>query len=298
MKIIDLKRKELDYTKFIKRSAEESDYSTLITESCIGVLDGEIKFVYKELDWDTTEVVNALKKIKYQTNERSAGLVTTSRIFGFRPRVTMRTDFCSSASLAKDHPQEHGVICGLAKKIEEEYGLHAPEMHKYHKDIVDTRIKDSFKVNGSVFTSGIINKNNKLNYHFDSGNIKDVFSCMPVFKAGIKGGHLALPEFDLGIELKNNSILMFDGQGIMHGVTPIRYESEMSYRYSVVFYSLKQIWNCLEVDEELARVRKKKMERERNRAKMTPEYQATLQTALKQQIGRKIKYEGTPFNSK
>lgn len=298
MRILELSKKELDYTKFIKRSAEESDYTELITESCIGVVDGKVKFVYQELDWDTTEIVNALKRIKYATNERSAGLLTTSRIFGFRPRVTMRADFCSTASLAKDYPKEHQLVCGLAKKIEDLYGVTAPEQYAYHKGIVEEKIKDSFKVNGSVFTSGIINKNNKLNYHFDSGNFSNVFSCMPVFKAGVKGGHLALPEYGIGLELKNNSILMFDGQSIMHGVTPIKYESEASYRFSVVFYSLKQIWNCLEIDDELARVRQRKMERERARARMTPEHRATLEKALTQQKGRKEKYEGTTGDSK
>lgn len=294
MKIIQLKNKNLDYTKYIKRSAQETDYSELITESCIGVENGEVKFVYQELDWDTHEIVIALKRIKYQETERSNGLITRSRIFGFRPRLTQRADFCSSASLAKDFPQEHAIVCNLALKIEELYKVTAPDKHAFHKATTDEKIRNTFKVAGSIFTSGIINKNNPLRYHFDTGNFQKVFSCMPVFKSGVRGGHLALPEYGLAIELKNNSIFMFDGQNIMHGVTPIKYESPLSYRFSVVYYSLKNIWQCLEIDDELARIRNRKMLRERNRAFMPPEHKAQLLKALAQQKGRKEKYEGKP----
>ncbi len=291
MKVLELHRKELDYKKFIRRTAEESDYETLITESCIGVENGEVKFIYQELDWNTKHVVDALKSIKYQETERSTGLITRSRIFGYRPRQTQRADFCSSASLAKDFPEEHALIAGLAQKIEELYKAKAPEKHAAHKAITDEKVRGSFKVSGSVFTSGIINKNNPLKYHFDAGNFKSVFSCMPVFKSGVTGGHLALPEYGLGIELKDNSIFMFDGQAIMHGVTPIKYESELSYRFSIVYYSLKQIWQCLEIDDELARIRQRKMERERNRAFMPPEHKAKLEKHLSDQRKRKAKFE-------
>ncbi len=58
---------------------------------------------------------------------------------------------------------------------------------------------------------------------------------------------------------------MFDGQSILHGVTPINKVSPKGYRFSIVYYTLKRMWQCLEVDEELVRVRQKKTERERTR---------------------------------
>lgn len=266
MKQIELKNKNLNYKDFIKRSAKETDYDQLITESCIGIENGEIKFVYQELpDWNTSEVVKALKTIKYIEGKRARGLVSRSRIFGFKPRLEMRGDYCSSTSLAFEFPKEHAIICGLASKIEDLYKSTHPDGYEFHKKVTDEKIKPAWRINNSVFTSGIVNKNNPLKYHFDTGNFTKVYSCMPVFKSGIKGGHLALPEYGLGIELKNNSIFMFDGQSILHGVTPIEYESPLSYRYSVVYYSLKRVWQCLEINEELARIRQKKTDRERSR---------------------------------
>ena len=90
---------------------------------------------------------------------------------------------------------------------------------------------------------------------------------MIVFKDGVEGGHLACPEYDITLECSDNSIVMFDGQNILHGVTPIQYVRKDAYRYSVVYYSLRQMWNCLTVDEELIRIRKIRAERETKRSK-------------------------------
>jgi len=143
----------------------------------------------------------------------------------------------------------------------------------------------------SIFTSGIVNENNPLKYHFDTGNFKDVFSCMVVFKNGVENGFLSLPEYDVGFQLPNNSIFLFDGQGILHGVTPITRQTPESYRYSVVYYSLKRMWQCLEIDEELARIRKKKTSRERARANvpLTEEDRANKEKNIASMIGRRGK---------
>lgn len=274
MKELILKKRELDFDKFIKRSALESDYDTLICESA-KLYDkdtGQLKIVYVELgdSINFNDVVNAIKKIRYDTGMRSRGLKSQSRIFGYRPRLEMRQDYCSSTSLAQESPSEHAVICSAAKRIEGFYSKEAPTIYEKHKNEVEKKIRRTYRIADSVFTSGIINKNNPLKYHFDTGNFVDVSSAMLVFKGGSTGGHLSVPEYGVGFELKNNSLFMFDGQGILHGVTPIKKESPLAYRYSIVFYSLKRIWQCLEVDEELARIRRRKTKRENDR--LDPEH--------------------------
>lgn len=74
-----------------------------------------------------------------------------------------------------------------------------------------------------------------------------------------------MPEYNIGFECAHNTAMMFDGQESLHGVTPIKRESEMSRRYSIVYYSLRQIWNCLPLDEEIARLRNRKYEVANNR---------------------------------
>lgn len=99
---------------------------------------------------------------------------------------------------------------------------------------------------------------------------------MIVFKDDVEGGYLSVPEYDIGFELKNNSILLFDGQSILHGVTPIYFKSQNGHRFSIVYYSLKQMWKCLEITEEIAWARKRKTEREKLRHNMPEEHRAML----------------------
>lgn len=271
LKEIQIFKKPIDYKDYVQRSALESDYDTLIDESCILVENGQIKLIYKKLDLDEDDMIEALKKIKYNTTERSGGLKTTSRIFGFAPRVAMRNDFCHEASLAEESPKEHKIVCDYARKVEELYRVESPDTYDQHKKISDEKIKEDYRIQDTVFTSGIINKNNPLKYHFDSGNFTKVYSCMLGFKYNVEGGYLALPEYGVGLKIANNSATIFDGQSILHGVTPIKMLSPDAYRYTVVYYSLKNIWNCLPLDEELARIRNVKMRREMKRAGISEE---------------------------
>lgn len=270
MKIIEVKRKELDFNNYVKRSALESDYTKLIDHSCVLVEDGEVRVIYKELDeegFDSAEIIEALKAIKYDEGERTGGLKTVSRIFGYTPRNTVRADFCHTTSLAHDHPEEHSIVCGYGKKVADLYAEHNPDMYGKHTEEAKTRVKDEWRIEDTPFTSGIINKNNPLKYHFDSGNFKQVNSCMLAFKHKVRGGYLAIPEYDLALRIANNSITIFDGQSLLHGVTPIHELAEDSHRFTVVYYSLERMWKCLPVDEEIARIRNIKTKREHARAK-------------------------------
>lgn len=269
MKILKVKKLEINTKDFIKRSASEGDYDLLVDEPTTLVdEDGKALVIYDQLgdSLSTESIVEALRRIKYQTGKRSRGLVSTSRIFGYRPRNEMRQDYCSSTSLAREHPSEHELVCQLATKLEKYYEKYNPEGYRKHKDTTSLNVKPEWRMNkSSLFTSGIINKNNPLKYHYDTGNYNDVYSLMIVFKGGIEGGYLSLPEYRIAFALPNNAIFMFDGQGIMHGVTPIKYTSPASYRFSMVYYTLKRMWQCLEINEEIARIREKKTERERTR---------------------------------
>lgn len=278
MKILQVQKlNNVDYKEYVKRTALEKDFTTLIKEPCV-LMDGEkVLVVYNIVDIDTDSIVKDLKALKYHEGKRTLGLVSTSRIFGFRPRSPIRGEFCSSTSLATENPEVHAKVCNLALDIEKYYEKYSPQIYSEHKAQTDEKIKDIYKIQGkSLFTSGIINKNNPLKYHFDSGNFNGVYSMMIVFKSGIQGGYLSLPEYGIGLELPNNAVLMFDGQSILHGVTPITKTTPESHRFSIVYYSLKQMWKCLALDEELARIRNKKRSREIMRHNMTPEHYASL----------------------
>lgn len=280
MKTIEIKKKDVDYREYVKRTAVESDFDTLIKEPCILTEDGNIRIIYDIIDIDTESLVNDLKRVEFHEGKRTRGLVSISRIFGFRPRSAIRGEYCSATSLAFQQPDIHAKVCGLALEIEKYYEKYNSEGFNRHKNEVTEKVKGEWRINGkSIFTSGIINKNNPLKYHFDTGNFNGVYSMMIVFKEGIEGGYLSMPEYGLGIELRNNSIIMFDGQAILHGVTPITKTVPTAHRFSIVYYSLKQMWKCLEINDELARIKNKKTQRERIRHTMPPEHRAKLEKA-------------------
>jgi hypothetical protein len=263
---IDAVRRKIDLDKYKMRSAVEGDYDTLIKESVMVYEGDTLVIAYVELDLDCTAIVNALQRIKYQKDYRTAGLPTTSRIFGFRPRRTIRQDFCNSTSLAYEQPEEHAIVAGYAGQVAEYYRSLNPDLYAQHDSTSKEHVSGDWRIKESPFTSGIINKNNPLKYHFDSGNFSDVWSAMLVFKHQVTGGYLSVPEFGLGFKLRHNSLFLFDGQSILHGVTPIHRHAPDAFRYSIVYYSLRQMWNCQPLSDEVLRIREKRVEREEKRA--------------------------------
>lgn len=258
MKTIHIKRVD-DFTAkdYIRRTALESDYSTLIQESCKMVDEdtGELVGVYVVMPKTPSNLLTALMTIKYEKNKRTQGLITNSRIFGYRSREKIRNDFCSATNLVVEYPNEHQIICNFAVEITKYYKKYCGLVFADHADVTREKILPEWVIKGTPFTSGIVNKNNALHYHYDAGNFKNVYSNMVAFKSNSKGGYLAIPEYDIGLEIANNSVLLFNGQKIMHGVTPFKLLSKNAYRYSIVYYTLQQMWKCEPITKELARIK-------------------------------------------
>lgn len=264
-RIIPSKKRDLNIKDYRLRTASDKDFATLVTEP-VTIMDGEkVKVVYDKIPFDVEKYREAVLNVKYIKGKRTSGLTSISRIFGYSPRNELRRDFCSTASMAEEQPEEHALICELGQRIAAHYLKMAPEVYGTHKELAQENMRTEWMIPGTPFTSGIINKNNPLKYHFDTGNFKQVFSCMVSFRKGIKGGHLSLPEYDMGLEIADGHVLLFDGQEILHGVTPFEVVEDDGYRYTIVFYSLKRMWECLTVDDEIARIRNIKTNRERKR---------------------------------
>lgn len=251
MKIIQLHRKPLDPKTLVKRLTEPEHFSQLITAPAILQEDGETKVIFHRFDAMPVKIPYLLSGIKFGELERTAGLLSNSRTFGFMPRKVKHRDFCTSAKLNKESP-------GLMTMLRD------PEKYGEHCELAEKILPD-YRIGATPFTSGIINRNSQLKYHYDAGNFKGVASCMVAVTEGVEGGHLILPEYDVALQIDSGTLTIFDGQSILHGVSPINFKGLRSYRYTIVFYSLQQMWNCLPVDAELARIRAVKTTRERNR---------------------------------
>jgi hypothetical protein len=256
MQFLSVKPKKIDLKEFRNRSAGEGDCSALVTEDTVVTQDGTPIIVYlKNPSKETTVLLKTLERIKYDNSTRTNGLVTSSKIFGYAPRNMIRNLSCRAASLARSQPEENDVLKRFACIAEEQYERVNKQLHERHSAMTRENVKENYRMNGSMFTSGIVNHNNPLKYHYDTGNYVGVWSAMFAVKRDIKGGHLAVPELDMKFECADGSLIMFDGQSLLHGVTPIMKLKADSVRYTVVFYSLKNMWSCETPHDEVEKMR-------------------------------------------
>ena len=267
MREIRLKQRlKLNPKDFVRRAAIDSDYKELIKEPCIVYESDRPVIAYLIAKEIPESFVKVIREIEYHYHRRVAGLRTHARIFGYIPREQIRRDFCSSTSFSVDDPKRHNVVCNFGQTLSKYYQKYCPTIFDDHMQETD-KIPDDWKIQGTPFTSGIINNNNALKYHYDAGNIHNVYSNMVALKKYCRGGHLAIPEFGIGLEIADRSLLFFDGQDIIHGVTPFQITKTGGYRFTLVYYTLKRMWQCLPISEEIARIKQRKTIREVDRYK-------------------------------
>lgn len=266
---LQAEQREIDLEAYRGAFADERHVSQIVDEPCMVYLDGQDfpSVVYVELDERLPEAVAALRRIKFTKGGRTSGMLTESRTFGYAPKLVVRgEETCREAKLATEDPGAHAQLVRLAGVVEGWYRRLNPAAYAQHESVVSTVLPD-WRLGGEqgVFTSGIVNHNNKLPYHFDRGNFEECWSNMLVFKRACNGGDLTCPELDLCFRLRDHSLLMFDGQSILHGVTPFRITRPDGYRFSVVYYSLKQMWRCETREDTVALAARRRTERERAR---------------------------------
>jgi hypothetical protein len=267
MQRIEVERRPVDIERFRGSYASERHAQKFIDGPALVFIDGceQPAAVYVELDERLPEAVAALRRINFSTSMRMGGMISTSRTFGYAPKMVGRgEETCREAKLATEDRHSHDVIAGLSAIVEGCYRRLNPHLYAEHQATVSNVLPD-WRLSGGVFTSGIINRNNKLPYHYDRGNFADCWSNMLVFKRGCAGGNLACPELDLCFRLRDHSLLMFDGQSILHGVTPFRMARQDGYRFSVVFYSLKQMWRCETQSDTVSLAARRRTAREQKR---------------------------------
>jgi hypothetical protein len=161
--------------------------------------------------------------------------------------------------MAKEQPINHKILTAASQIIEGLYAKHSPEAYAYHRAKAVEKIDKDWMIGDSVFTSGIANKNNALAYHYDAGNVKYCRSAMFAFRRNVSGGFLCVPELDIKFDLGDRSLTLFDGQSIIHGVSPLKLVPK-GYRITAVFYTLAEMWRCLPLSEEVAAERKRRSE--------------------------------------
>jgi len=182
---------------------------------------------------------------------RKMGAETT---FGARKRNAMYHLPAGPCKSNTEYPKLYGRLIDMAHYVSEQYKDFAPDIYAIHQEF-SSAIRLGYKLGKSPFTSAIVNQNNRLNFHTDRNNFKNVFSNMVVFKTKSLGGNLMVPSLDVEVKLQDRSLLIFDGQSLVHGVTPISNLGKDSSRYSIVFYALESLTKAGNIEEEIQKTR-------------------------------------------
>ena len=143
-------------------------------------------------------------------------------------------------------------------QVDDLYRLKAPEEYLEQKRIADVTSPD-FKIGETVFTTVTVNRNFRTAYHRDAGNLHEGLACMSFIRTGkFSGGDLIIPNYRLGVTLRNLDLIIFDNIQI-HGNTEIVPFGKDKYeRITSVFFYRKNMIYCGTAEDELERAKRNK----------------------------------------
>lgn len=253
MNTLEVTRLPIDEADYIGKYAQESDVSHVISEDTIVLEDGKPIVLYKRTNWDLEPLRTALDHASLGTFTRHAkvSFESESASFGFSPRMPLFGRPCKISEFSVVNPDIMGLLEAWTEEITSVYRTHNPDIAQKHHDTA-ARVRSGYRIRDTMFTSGIINRSSQLPYHYDSGNFKGVWSAMLGMRKGVEGGYLNIPRYGIALEIADGSLSYFNGQDALHGVTPMRRTHPEGNRYTIVWYSIERMWQCLTSAEEIA----------------------------------------------
>jgi len=254
MRKVDVFTRDINERELFRCAAREEDAEILVDEPGMFYLDGKPFLLYDILKSDPSDIEEVLPTFPFKKDLRSGGLKTNSTIFGYMPRIPLRQNYASSTAFAVNHRESHNRVIKRADEIEELFKQYFPEEYRRQRLWVESNILPDWRIRNTVFTSGIVNSNNQLHYHYDSGNMPGSYACMLSYVKNLEAGHLVFPSLNVKFKLKNNSFMLFNNYKCLHGVSPMNFNDE-GYRYTVVYYTLRDLKIARSIDEELKRAR-------------------------------------------
>lgn len=274
MKKLILKRTEKNRSDYMAKPVSLEHVSRVYEETDCVISDSEtpdepmIVLKSNHTFDDLYEMLVSAPNSFWHGARRANGNFSSSRTYGFQPRAPLRRrNYCCAARANLERPDIMERILDWVQAAEKDYADWAPAKYHKHKGLAE-QVLPAWRMRQTAFTSGIINHSTALGYHTDTGNIKECWSMMLVLRKGVEGGQLVLPEYDCALSLPHGSQLFFDGQGLIHGVAPIRQIRKGGKRFSIVAYTLSGMLACLEPAEELKHGQVQAMMAEKKREEM------------------------------
>lgn len=258
---------QIDDAAYVGRPVTTDGLDELPLGSVVADPDGHVLLAY--LPHETAHpahLAEDLRRVKFTESTRTNGLKVRSQNFGYLPRNTVRRPWCSSSILSREHPRLAGLLTLEAGRLEQTYESIAPGVFDEHAHKA-SRVLPAWRLPGArCFTGGIVNRDAAIGWHHDAGNFKQSFSAMICTRRFMAGGHFAVPALGLWLGIADSSVVYFDGQSLLHGVTPMEKLRVDAYRFTVVYFSMTQLWSCLAPDAEQRHAQETTQARGRKRA--------------------------------
>lgn len=170
------------------------------------------------------------------------GQSTESVQFGFQPGADDRAPHRAGELLwSRKYRKQSNRLYMYAELPDKLYKEAMKEDRLKHLHAVNENIPKEWRLSSTAWTNGIVNKGNALVLHRDGGSYNGAATGTIVLQKGIEGGAVVFPEIGFGIKPKDGARMVFDGQLLLHGVTPFRVMEEGGYRFSVVYYTLSAL---------------------------------------------------------
>ena len=208
------------------------------------------------------------------TTTRLSGLAVTHCTFGYQPPQPMRRRYgCCRSQFNARYPEAMDALGEFCRVAEHVFRTQAPDVYELTGQAVRETIAPAWLIGGTPWSSGIINHTASLPYHRDQANIPKSWSAMLGCRQGVEGGYLHLVDYDAYLAVAHGSVSIFDGQSIIHGVTPLRMVKPNGYRYTCVTYAKSAMCACsADPADELRRAQLQATRDEELRA--APDYRA------------------------
>lgn len=215
----------------------------------------------------TQRARETIKEMAFTKMSRAQIYSSDSTTFGYAPRrPSLQREGCNSTSNRRDNPHIEKALEDLADTCHDILNQFAPDLINNDRKILEA-VKEEWKIGEQkLWTSGVVNDTARLPYHRDNFNFP-AYSAMPVFRYKAKGGYLHIPEYDLTLPCRDNTVAYFKGKELVHGVTPIKRTAEDAFRYSIVYYALQGMKDCLTHAQETQYAQTRRSQRELDMAR-------------------------------
>lgn len=194
------------------------------------------------------------KRVPKSTMKRSSGfgdgnkdkeVLQYSTIIGsIPPKPHMRRPYPSISSVHRKESAQTFIkamylLCLESQKIIKEV---MPDLYEQQKSIIEKNVAKKWRF-GNLFTSSISNYNIPAAFHIDKANLEGCANVIIAKRKNSTGGNTSVPDFDITVDSKDNSLLVYPAWKNVHGVTPIVPTKKDGYRNTLVFYPLKAFNN-------------------------------------------------------